>query len=76
MKVHLYYDADKAAQESRAFYELLERQENDSKAMEKPPDRKLHYDKYFYINRSKDGKLGYIRNHNAIDEQLEKCGFL
>ena len=75
MKVHLYYDPDKAAQESRAFYELLERQENDLKTMEKPPDRNLHYDKYFFINRSKDGKLGYIRNHKAIDEQLNKCGF-
>ena len=28
-----------------------------------------------YINRSKEGKLGYIRNHKAIDEQLARCGF-
>lgn len=75
MKVHLYYDPDKALHESEALYELLERQENDLKGMEEPPDRKLHYDKYFFINRSKDGKLGYIRNHKAIDEQLERCGF-
>lgn len=75
MKVHLYYDPDKALHESEALYELLDRQENDLKNMEEPPDRKLHYDKYFFINRSKDGKLGYIRNHKAINEQLEKCGF-
>ncbi len=43
--------------------------------MEEPPDRQLHYDKYFFINRSKDGKLGYIRNHKAIDEKLARCGF-
>lgn len=43
--------------------------------MEEPPDKKLKYDRYFYINRSKNGKLGFIRNHKAIDEQLEKCGF-
>ena len=74
MRVHMYYDADKALHESEALYELLERQENDLKTMEEPPDRKLHYDKYFYINRSKEGKLSFIRNHKAINEQLEKCG--
>ena len=43
--------------------------------MEEPPDKKLHYDKYFYINRAKDGKLGFIRNHTAIDAELRQCGF-
>ena len=43
--------------------------------MEEPPDCKLHYDRYFRINCSKDGKLGYIRNYQSIDEQLAKCGF-
>lgn len=43
--------------------------------MEEPPDRKLHYDKFFFINRSKEGKLGYIRSCKAIDEQLARCGF-
>ena len=75
MRVHLYYSPEKAAQESEGLYELLERQENELSQMEEPPDRKLHYDKYFHINRSKDGKLGYIRNYKAIDEQLAKCGF-
>ncbi len=27
------------------------------------------------INRSKEGKLGYIRNHRAINEQLARRGF-
>ena len=43
--------------------------------MEEPPDRKLHYDRFFFINRSKDGKLAYRRNNKAIDEQLELCGY-
>ena len=43
--------------------------------MEEPPDRKLHYDKYFFINRSKDGKLGFKKNFDAIDEALKMCGF-
>ncbi|NLD20573.1 MAG: transposase [Clostridiales bacterium] len=42
MKVHLFYDPDKALHESGALYELLERQENDLKSMEEPPDRRLH----------------------------------
>ena len=43
--------------------------------MEEPPERDLHYDKYFFINRSKDGKLGFVRNYKAIDESLSRCGF-
>lgn len=75
MNVHLYYDPDKASRESEALYELLDRQENDLSVMEEPPDAKQRYDRFFFINRSKDGKIGYIRNHKAIDEQLERCGF-
>ena len=75
MKIHLYYDSFKAAQESEALFELIERQENDLKAMEEPPEEKYHYDRFFYINRSKDGKLGFRKNHKAIDEALEQCGF-
>ena len=43
--------------------------------MEEPPDKKLHYDRYFFINRSKGGKLAYRRNNKAIDEQLALCGY-
>ena len=75
MNIHLYYDPEKALRESEALYELLEAQENDLKGMEEPPDKKLHYDKYFYINRSKDGKLGYRRNYRAVDEALRGCGY-
>ena len=75
MKIHLYYDPAKALRESASLYELLESQENDLKGMEEPPDKKLHYDKYFYINRSKDGKLGFVRNYEAIDKELRTCGF-
>ena len=75
MNIHIYYDPEKALQESEALTELIERQENDLKSMEEPPDRKLRYDKYFYINRTKDGKLAFKKNYKAIDEQLNKCGF-
>lgn len=75
MRVHLYYDPQKAAMESERLYSELERIENELRQMEEPPDRKLHYDKYFYINRAKDGRLGYTKNHKAIDEALSLCGF-
>ena len=75
MNVHLYYDPEKALRESTALYDLLDAQENDLRNMEEPPDRRLHYDRYFYINRSKDGSLAFIRNHKAIDEKLRTCGF-
>ena len=75
MKVHLFYDPQKALKETEALYSLIDAQENDLKNMEEPPDRKLHYDRFFFINRSKDGKLAYRRNNKAIDEQLELCGY-
>lgn len=75
MNVHIYYDPQKALQESEALYEYIAHQENDLRNMEEPPQRELHYDKYFYINRSKDGKLGFKKNHSAIDEALKMCGF-
>ena len=75
MNVHIYYDPVKALRDSENLYELIEREENELRNMEEPPDRKLHYDKYFFINRSKDGKLGFVKNHKAINEALSLCGF-
>ena len=75
MNVHVYYDPTKALRDSETLYEQIEKEENELRNMEEPPDRKYHYDKYFYINRSKEGKLGFVKNHKAIDEALKKCGF-
>lgn len=76
MKVRLFYDPQKELKETEALYSLIDAQENDLRNMEEPPDKKLHYDRYFFINRSKDGKLAYRRNNKAIDEQLALCGYL
>ena len=75
MNVHIYYDPVKALRDSENLYELIEREETELRNMEEPPERNLHYDKYFFINRSKDGKLGFVKNHKAIDEALSLCGF-
>ena len=40
------------------------------------PDRRLHYDKFFFINvSSKDGTMSFRRNTAAIDKALVQCGF-
>lgn len=75
MRVHVYYDPVKAIAESEHLYEEIERQERELEQMEAPPERKLHYDRYFHINRTKDGGLGYRRNVDAINKALSRCGF-
>ena len=75
MKVHIYYDPQKAVQDSENLYREVARQENELSEMTSPPDRKLRYDRYFFINRSKDGGLAYRRNPDAVDEALSRCGF-
>lgn len=66
MNVHLFYDPQKALKETEALYSLIEAQENDLTNTEEPPDKKLHYDRYFFINRLKDGKLAYKINNTKI----------
>ena len=75
MRVHLYYTPEKAARDGAAIQEELAQMERELMQMEEPPDRKLNYGRYFFINRSKDGKLGFRRNFEAIDQALSRAGF-
>ena len=76
MRVHLYYDPLKAANDSAALFRDIEKMEKELSEMEQAPDRKLHYDKYFFINvSSKDGSMSFRRNAAAIDKALAQCGF-
>jgi len=75
MKVHLYYDAEKAAFDAERFYDELDKLERELSEMLQLPDRKLHYDRYFLINRSKDGAVCYRRNVEAIDKEIGRMGF-
>lgn len=75
MNIHIYYDSEKALMENEMLYDLIEKQESELSLMKEPPDKTLHYDKYFYINRSKDGTLAFRRNYKAIDGALSQCGF-
>ena len=76
MKIHLYYDPDKAARDAEAVRLEVEKMAAELQEMEEPPVRNLHYDRYFFINRSsKDGTLSFRRNDKAINKALEQCGF-
>ena len=76
MRVHVYYDPDKAAHDGRLLHEEIAKTENELAEMTEPPARSLHHDRYFFINRSsKDGSLSYRRNPAAIDKALSQCGF-
>ena len=76
MRVHLYYDPDKAAHDGRLLHEEITKMEKELAEMDEPPARSLHYDRYFFINRSsKDGSLSFRRNTAAIDKALSQCGF-
>ena len=76
MRVHVYYDPDKAAHDGRLLHEEIAKMENELAEMTELPARSLHYDRYFFINRSsKDGTLSYRRNPSAIDKALSQCGF-
>lgn len=76
MKVHLFYDPEKAARDAELVHLEVARMEAELSEMEEPPARSLHYDKYFFLNRSsKDGSLSFRRNTAAIDAALARCGF-
>lgn len=76
MRVHVYYDPDKAAHDGRLLHDEIAKMENELADMTEPPAKSLHYDRYFFINRSsKDGSLSYRRNPTAIDKALSQCGF-
>lgn len=76
MNVHLYYDAEKAAHDAELIHLEVAKMEAELAQMMEPPARTLHYDKYFFINRSsKDGSLSFRRNPAAIDAALSLCGF-
>lgn len=75
VKAHIYYNPAKAADEEAILFEEIERREHALSIMDEPPARNLHYDRYFKINRSKDGRVGYIRDNKKIDEIISRFGF-
>ena len=62
VKAHIYYNPAKAAAEEKILFDELEKCEHALSEMTEPPAKSLHYDRYFKINRSKDGGVGFIRD--------------
>jgi transposase len=75
VKAHIYYSPAKAAAEEDILFDDLERCEHALSEMSEPPVRNLHYDRYFKINRKKDGGIGFIRDNEKINTIISRLGF-
>lgn len=75
VKAHIYYNPTKAAAEEEILFDELERCERTLNEMTEPPPRTLHYDRYFKINRKKEGGFGFIRDSEKINAIISRLGF-
>jgi transposase len=75
VKAHIYYSPAKAATEEEILFNDLERCERALSEMSEPLVKSLHYDRYFKINRSKDGGVGFIRDSEKINAIILRLGF-
>lgn len=76
-KVHLYYSPAKAAQEQEGLFARIEEAERALKEMTEIPSKALRYDRYFKINKGKDGSsFGFIRDQEKINRLISHLGFL
>ena len=75
VKAHIYYNPAKAAAEEEILFAELERCEHALSEMSEPPARSLHYDRYFKINRPKDGGVAFIRDNEKINAIISRLGF-
>lgn len=75
VKAHIYYNPAKAAAEEEILFDELERREHALSEMSEPPARSLQYDRYFKINRTKDGGVGFIRDNEKINAIISRLGF-
>ena len=75
VKAHIYYNPAKAAAEEEILFDELERCECALREMSEPPARSLHYDRYFKINRPKEGGVAFIRDNEKINAIISRLGF-
>lgn len=74
-KVHMYYNPAKAASEEALLFQRIEEYEQALKGMEEAPPKSLRYDRYFKINKGKDGGFGFIRDTEKINKEISRLGF-
>lgn len=75
VKAHIYYNPAKAAAEEELLFSEIEKCERALSEMTEPPPRSMQYDRYFKINRSKDGGIGFIRDTQKINAIILRLGF-
>jgi transposase len=75
VKAHIYYNPTKAAAAEEILFDEIERCEKALREMTEPPARSLQYDRYFKINRTKDGGFGFIRDIGKINTVISRLGF-
>lgn len=75
VRIYLYYDPEKAANDIKQFYESLSRTEEELKAMKSSQLRRKKYKDYFKIEIQNEQSFTYERDSQAIDHYLEKCGY-
>lgn len=75
LKAHVYYNPAKAAAEEEMLFEELERCERALSEMSDSPARNPYYDRYFKINRAKDGSIAFIRDKEKINTIISRLGF-
>ena len=74
MNVHIFYNQDKAADNSRTLYEKLEEMENDISKMTVVPSANSSYFDYFSFTQ-KDGYVVAEKKNDEIKKALDRCGF-
>lgn len=75
LKAHVYYNPAKAAAEEEMLFDELERCERALSEMSDSPARNPYYDRYFKINRAKDGSIAFIRDKEKINTIISRLGF-
>jgi transposase len=75
VKAHTYYNPAKVAGEVEILFDELEKCGRVLSEMSEPHSRSLHYDRYFKINRSKDGGVVFIRDTKKINTIISRLGF-
>jgi len=75
VNAHIYYSSAKATAEENNLFEEIEKCEKALSEMDEAPAKNLRYDRYFKINRGKNGGFGFIRDNKKIDACLSRLGF-
>ena len=74
MKVHVYYNQMKAAENSESFYKRLKKMTDEISEMKELPSKNSIYYDYFDLNE-KNGHIVAEKKVGEINKALSRCGF-